>query len=101
MQYGINKPTIQYKKCFLSTLAMFGFLHLTMIACLLLLTSALSAPKPNLLQKDLLKAGGGKKLREGVVARYFDGVQKQGHEQIDKDLRCLWCFEQQEVCYTR
>jgi hypothetical protein len=61
---------------------MFGFLRLTKIACLLSLTSAFSAPKPNLLQKALLKAGGGKKLREEVVARYFDGVQKQDREQI-------------------
>ena len=40
------------------------------------------APKPNLLQKMLLKAGGGKALREQVVERYFNGVQLQNREQI-------------------
>ena len=39
-------------------------------------------PKPNLVQKLLLKAGGGKALREQVVERYFNGVQLQDREQI-------------------
>ena len=42
--------------------------------------SALSAP--NVAQRALLKLGGGKKLREAVVERYFDGVQDQNREQI-------------------
>ena len=40
------------------------------------------APKPNLLQRMLLRAGGGKVLREQVVERYFNGVQLQNREQI-------------------
>lgn len=38
--------------------------------------------KPNVFQKVLLKMGRGKQLREAVVLRYFDGVQKQDREQI-------------------
>uniref|UniRef100_A0A7R9ZPJ1 SnoaL-like domain-containing protein n=1 Tax=Craspedostauros australis TaxID=1486917 RepID=A0A7R9ZPJ1_9STRA len=41
-----------------------------------------SAVKPNALQRLRLRMGGGKKLREEVVSRYFDGVQKQSREQI-------------------
>jgi hypothetical protein len=36
----------------------------------------------NMLQKAILKLGRGKKWREDVVERYFDGVQKQNREQI-------------------
>jgi hypothetical protein len=38
--------------------------------------------KPNVFQKALLRMGRGKKLREKVVERYFDGVQKQDRKQI-------------------
>jgi hypothetical protein len=59
-------------------------LLITTFACLVSAAVALTAAsaKPNLIQKAFLKAGGGKKLREQVVARYFDGVDKQKCEQI-------------------
>ena len=59
-------------------------LQLVAVGCLCLVggTFALSAPKPNVLQKLLLKAGKGKRLREKVVETYFDGVDKQNLEQI-------------------
>jgi hypothetical protein len=62
---------------------MIGFFHLVMTASLLSLVSALATTtKPNVLQKALLRVGGGKQWREQVVARYFDGVGKQDREQI-------------------
>jgi hypothetical protein len=54
----------------------------TAIACLVGVGWSYSAPKPNLVQRALLKVGGGKGLREKVVARYFDGVHQQNREQI-------------------
>jgi hypothetical protein len=62
---------------------MIGFFHLlAMTASLFSLVSALATTKPNVLQKALLRVGGGKQWREQVVARYFDGVEKQDREQI-------------------
>ena len=52
-----------------------GLLQLTMVM-------AFVAPKPNVFQKLLLKVGRGKKLREEVVSRYFDGVLKKDRDQI-------------------
>lgn len=37
---------------------------------------------PNVVQKVFLKVGRGKKWREAVVERYFDGVQNQDRDQI-------------------
>lgn len=36
---------------------------------------------PSMLERSLLKVGSGKKLREQVVERYFDGVQQQDKDQ--------------------
>ena len=52
------------------------------LACLVHPIAALAPTKPGLFQKALLKMGRGKRLREAVVERYFDGVQKQDREQI-------------------
>jgi hypothetical protein len=59
-------------------------IQITTFACLVSVSVALAvaSTRPNLIQKAFLKAGGGKKLREEAVARYFDGVDKQNREQI-------------------
>ena len=59
-------------------------LQITTFACLLsvVVTFTAASTRPNLIQKAFLRAGGGKKLREEVVAKYFDGVDKQNREQI-------------------
>jgi hypothetical protein len=59
-------------------------IQITTFACLVSVSVALAvaSTRPNLIQKAFLKAGGGKKLREEAIARYFDGVDKQNREQI-------------------
>jgi hypothetical protein len=51
------------------------------VSCVSAFSSSFSK-NPNIFQKAVLKVGRGKKLREEVVRRYFDGVQKQDREQI-------------------
>uniref|UniRef100_A0A7S4JJF8 SnoaL-like domain-containing protein n=1 Tax=Odontella aurita TaxID=265563 RepID=A0A7S4JJF8_9STRA len=43
---------------------------------------SLATSSPSFVQKALLKSGRGKSLREEVVGRYFDGVNKKDAEQI-------------------
>jgi hypothetical protein len=61
-------------------------IQITTFACLVsaavALTLTAASVRPNLIQKAFLKAGGGEKLREEAVARYFDGVDKQNCQQI-------------------
>ncbi|KAG7350777.1 hypothetical protein IV203_010137 [Nitzschia inconspicua] len=49
--------------------------------------SSPAAGTPNILRRAILKVGGGKRWREDVVNRYFDGVQQQNRDQI------ISCFD--------
>ncbi len=55
---------------------------LLLLAFWLSISFAFTAQQPNLFQKVALKLGYGKRWREQVVERYFDGVQQQNRDQI-------------------
>mmetsp|Transcript_65563 Transcript_65563/g.77631 ORF Transcript_65563/g.77631 Transcript_65563/m.77631 type:complete len:182 (-) Transcript_65563:102-647(-) len=58
------------------------FVLLTVFFPALATSLSAAAPKPNFLSRILLKNNRGKALREAVVYRYFDGVNKKDRDQI-------------------